>query len=295
MKVVCATSDLAQPFYKWFDDIAVLGHEDRVTDDIDLLILTGGSDVSPSRYNSLPGGSYGIDLERDEREFNIVGKVMSLNPRVKILAVCRGLQLLNVLFGGNLIQDLSNAGIGHSGVHTIDWLSEHPLSWLTTVNSMHHQAVSRIDGDNRFPPYILAIEPNTRVPEVVSWGNAFLGVQFHPEFFSEAIGERFFAVVKNWVDGLVSLGYPVTAEDLDGRPSITWSNDTDYEEDSFDDDEDEELEEELLENVPSTAPSINLVVNREMTNRILYSFNSLTAATNGTDLNYTDSNDNGGS
>jgi len=93
----------------------------------------------------------------------------------------------------------------------------------------------------------------------------------------------------------VSLGYPVTAEDLDGRPSITWSNDTDYEEDSFDDDEDEELEEELLENVPSTAPSINLVVNREMTNRILYSFNSLTAATNGTDLNYTDSNDNGGS
>ena len=38
----------------------------------------------------------------------------------------------------------------------------------------------------------------------------------------------------------MSLGYPVTAEDLDGRPSITWSNDTDYEEDSFDDDEDEE-------------------------------------------------------
>jgi putative glutamine amidotransferase len=226
MNVACATSAMSGYYHKYFRDMKVIGHESNVGK-VDLLILTGGSDISPERYREAPNGSTGIDSERDEREFNILREVLAKNPDAKVLGVCRGMQLLNVFFGGSLYQDIDSVGKLHHGVHEIDWkLDEHPLRWLEKVNSLHHQAVRAIGWDNG-DAYILAEEPRTSIPEIMVWGRNTLGVQFHPELFSDEPGSKFFSVIEKWVKGEVSMFERVDEEDSDED----WEEDEDSEED----------------------------------------------------------------
>lgn len=204
ISVACATHSMSGYYEKYFPGMRVFGHEDNV-DKVDLLILTGGSDIEPRRYGNEPNGASGWDSERDEREMNIIRQVLRKNPDARILGVCRGLQMLNVYLGGDLIQDLDTEGKGHSGVHKLDFdLVDHPLSWLTTVNSLHHQAIRRF-GYSDYPPQVIATEPSTGVIEIVAWEDQFLGVQFHPELFSHEPGSKFFSLITEWVLGNVSM------------------------------------------------------------------------------------------
>lgn len=207
IKVACATSAMSSYYKQWFSDWSVIGHESKVTPDIDLLILTGGSDIHPGRYNERPNGAVGWIMERDEREFNILSEYLRVSKSPKVLGVCRGLQLLNVFFGGSLHQDLDSAGAGHPGLHDIRFYdTEHPMSWLTSVNSLHHQAVRAL-GYYRFSNgRVVADEPRTGMPEMVVWEPVAFGVQFHPELFSPERGGEFFSIITKWVNGEVSLG-----------------------------------------------------------------------------------------
>ena len=70
------------------------------------LLLSGGPDVHPERYGREPDPNAGLKLcpELDELEFRVLDYALSAD--MPVLAICRGMQLLNVAFGGRLIQDL---------------------------------------------------------------------------------------------------------------------------------------------------------------------------------------------
>ena len=79
----------------------------EVNTDFDGLILCGGGDIHPHYYHQEIDGSGEIDEARDDAEFALAKAFIEAGKPV--LGICRGLQLLNVYFGGTLIQDLDNA------------------------------------------------------------------------------------------------------------------------------------------------------------------------------------------
>lgn len=165
---------------------------DGVLDRIDGLMLTGGGDIDPTRYGATPGSKLGeVDEERDRFEIALTRRAFA--RRIPTFAICRGLQVVNVAFGGTLFQDLPSEGrdghdvigdatsAGHSRV-TID--PECKLAGIvgetTMVNSLHHQAVDKVGTGLRVvgradDGTVEAIEH-----EAHDW--PMLAVQWHPEF-----------------------------------------------------------------------------------------------------------------
>jgi putative glutamine amidotransferase len=162
---------------------------------IDALILSGGGDVDPARYGERAVEQVGgVDSARDEWELALVSG--ALDERVPVLAICRGMQVLNVARGGTLIQDLPSMA---RRAHRDDELRDtpaHPLRLDTTselasvlglaalhhpdlaTNSLHHQAVDRVGSGLRATAW--ADDDTIEAIETVD-GQPVLGVQWHPE------------------------------------------------------------------------------------------------------------------
>ena len=168
---------------------------DRVLDGIDGLLLTGGGDVDPARYGGASHETvYDVDPARDEFELAVARRAAA--RAMPTLAICRGMQVLNVAFGGTLIEDLaSEPGLetehrrhGHDVFHPQHHVRIEPASALARtagsneieVNTIHHQALREVapaltavgwspDG------VIEAIEPTD-----ARW--RMIGVQWHPEY-----------------------------------------------------------------------------------------------------------------
>jgi putative glutamine amidotransferase len=156
------------------------------------LVLTGGVDIEPSRYGAERHEKVRrTDPDRDEFELGLLDE--ALRQDLPILAICRGHQLLNVCFGGTLLQHIE------SGLHVADYRIEgypsrsHLVAliegsrlgeWLAdgrvTVNSRHHQAVTP---DCLAPGLIAtAISDDGLVEAIESANHAWVvGVQWHPE------------------------------------------------------------------------------------------------------------------
>ena len=150
----------------------------------DALCLAGGEDVSPDRYGQHNEGCERIDAERDALEFQLIERALALD--LPVLGICRGFQVLNVAFGGGLIQDLPGHRPAGDEVVTHE-IAADPGSLLGRivgtqphlVNSRHHQGVN----DRTLATALL---PTARVGELVeaveSADHRFvLGVQWHPE------------------------------------------------------------------------------------------------------------------
>ncbi|MCH5351866.1 MAG: gamma-glutamyl-gamma-aminobutyrate hydrolase family protein [Acutalibacter sp.] len=115
----------------------------------DGLLLTGGADVDPALYGAANLGSMGIDRKRDEAEISLI-RTFSESGR-PILGICRGLQIINVALGGDLVQDIPTApahrweessGDKAHGVTAEKDSFLYPLyGERFAVNSAHHQAV----------------------------------------------------------------------------------------------------------------------------------------------------------
>ncbi|HEX4107025.1 MAG TPA: gamma-glutamyl-gamma-aminobutyrate hydrolase family protein [Solirubrobacteraceae bacterium] len=123
------------------DADAVLAH-------LDGLLLTGGPDVHPSAYGQEPDPALGpTHAELDRIEFALARRADELN--MPVLAVCRGAQVLNVVRGGTLVQDLPDHRQPSAGTRTTHEVRIAPGSRLhelmavdrAAVNSFHHQAV----------------------------------------------------------------------------------------------------------------------------------------------------------
>ena len=167
----------------------------------DGVLLTGGEDIgtevyAPDLARSLAAKVKETEPERDLMEALLIREIF--RQRKPLLAICRGQQLLNVVFGGTLIVDIPTQrpdNIGHrhlerknEPVHQIEIVAGSLLASLlgtrrTGVNSTHHQAIDTVAPSFRAvataPDGIVeAIELHSRARKLLPW---FLGVQFHPE------------------------------------------------------------------------------------------------------------------
>jgi len=204
-------------------EIVELSFEKNNTEDIyrcNGFILTGGVDVHPDFYKGKPiyrNSPDTFQLERDLFEEKIYR--YSQENKLPVLGICRGMQLINVLEGGKLIQDLDNGNKRHKKEesdkeHNIvaedgTLLSDIARSQKGRVNSAHHQAIDpNAIGDNLT---VNAYDDNNeKIIEGLEFknrsGKAFmLCVQWHPERmknkeenpFSENIKQQFLAAVRN--------------------------------------------------------------------------------------------------
>ncbi|WEV60609.1 gamma-glutamyl-gamma-aminobutyrate hydrolase family protein [Streptococcaceae bacterium ESL0729] len=156
---------------------------------VDRLLLTGGEDVSPRFYGEEASTKLGkTDSSRDLFEFALIDEAVKANK--PILGICRGLQVLNVKFGGSLYQDISLSGsqIKHLQIPTKQIFSTHPvklkdggiLDFLGKehwVNSFHHQAVKELA-----PGFDdIAYASDGLIEAIHNKENRALGIQWHPE------------------------------------------------------------------------------------------------------------------
>jgi putative glutamine amidotransferase len=156
---------------------------DHYLDQLDGLLLPGGGDVEPHRYGQQPttDSLYGMVSLHDEFDLAMVRAAIARD--MPVLAICRGMQVLNVAQGGTLVQDLDAEG---------HWMSEHPIvvtdgsllaaalgtTALRHCYSVHHQGLDRL-GDGIVP---VAHDEHGMVEAVEFTGASWVvGVQWHPE------------------------------------------------------------------------------------------------------------------
>jgi putative glutamine amidotransferase len=154
---------------------------------VDALVLTGGADIEPERYGMSANGVCKTAPGRDDVELAILKAAFA--RRLPILAICRGMQLLNVYQGGTLIPDLPTAAD-----HLLDDDARHPvtieggsaLALLTglqegLVSSSHHQGIDELGRGLR-----VAARHADGTIEAIEWTTPMrkpwlAAIQWHPE------------------------------------------------------------------------------------------------------------------
>ena len=113
---------------------------------VDALLLPGGGDLEPWRYGEENTASRGLEPERDAAELALLDRFTAAGKPV--LGICRGLQTINVFFGGTLLQDIPghSAECGRDRMHPVRsaGLFARLLGERGSVNSAHHQAAGRL-------------------------------------------------------------------------------------------------------------------------------------------------------
>ena len=164
---------------------------------VDLLLMTGGEDVDPSRYGERPSPNLGtVNAVRDEYDFLLLSEAKKM--RRPIIGICRGMQALNVFFGGTLHQDLPSECKGLLHSHQIDPANRpaHAISLVegsrlantlgtrrACVTSRHHQAVKRLAPGFR----ATAFSDDGVIEAIECMDYPAAGVQFHPEMLATGI------------------------------------------------------------------------------------------------------------
>jgi putative glutamine amidotransferase len=161
---------------------------------LDGLVLQGGADIDPTLYGEEPSDSLGAtDLLRDRFELDLLRAFVEYGKPV--LGICRGMQLINVAYGGTLYQDLTLGGATTYSHYLRELYDEHTHElafredgWLRSlypnltrahVNSIHHQGVKRL-GEGLV---VEAWSADGVVECIRAEDHPFVvGVQWHPEF-----------------------------------------------------------------------------------------------------------------
>lgn len=162
--------------------IADTAYAPESTDGYDGLLLAGGGDIDPSYYGETVQDSMEIDAFRDEREMRLCESFIKEGK--PILGICRGHQLLNVYFGGALVQHLKNADEHReengSRIHKTRTVNGSLMFRLfgkyPVVNSIHHQAVKTLGKGliaTQFCDDVVEAFEHESLPVI--------GVQWHPE------------------------------------------------------------------------------------------------------------------
>jgi putative glutamine amidotransferase len=147
------------------------------------VLLPRGGDLHPSWAGQRSHPSeYDVDVEQDA--FDLAVAARALRTGLPLLAICRGTQVVNVMLGGDVVQDMASAGGEHR--HRTHRIAVAPGTLLASiagdtlaVSCYHHQCLGRL-GDG----LTVVAEADDGVPEAVESPAAhgwFLGVQWHPE------------------------------------------------------------------------------------------------------------------
>lgn len=171
---------------------------DEALKECDSFMLLGGADIDPDRYGEQPIAALGETIPvRDEYEFAIFKRIFDTGK--PILAICRGMQLVNCALGGKLYQDLptqTKTEISHrcadekcasyhmasfkEGTYLHGVLGGEPFE----VNSYHHQAIKLL-GDGLA---VMASAPDGTIEAVYHTGKRILwGFQWHPERLDNSV------------------------------------------------------------------------------------------------------------
>ena len=173
----------------------------------DGLLLPGGEDIAPWRYGQEPIARCGTpDEHRDQGEWALLEAFVPTGK--PILGICRGIQMLNVFFGGTLHQDI----VPTQSCRHIQWLGKDTGSHKVTlirgtklekllgkerirVNSLHHQAADHVAPGLT----VSAVSEDGFIEGVEAPDHPFcVGVQWHPEHMS-----RYFPGQQRIFDGFV--------------------------------------------------------------------------------------------
>ena len=184
---------------------------EQVMDGIDAVVFLGGGDFSPTLMR-VPQPWHGIEAERNYDITRDLSEYLTmaycLDNDIPVLGLCRGMQLLGIVSGAPLIQDLKThfdmlgkdegsvhrssrdeQGNRHYTPHDVRIVDTNSLLWeivrdsvITGVPSWHHQAVENVD-DTRLKVTAITVTDGVNVIEAIErTDKAFaLGVQFHPE------------------------------------------------------------------------------------------------------------------
>jgi len=153
----------------------------------DALILPGGGDITPGFYGQTIHGARNIDTKLDLLQIQALESF--LHARKPILGICKGMQLINIYFGGTLIQDLRESerhqrpdgDVIHQAYVTKDCILSRLFGSSFPVNSNHHQAVDRLGNGLK----IIQYAEDGVVEAIRNESLPILGVQWHPERFPE--------------------------------------------------------------------------------------------------------------
>jgi putative glutamine amidotransferase len=160
---------------------------------LDGLVLTGGADVDPEHYDQEPDPNLGdVEPDRDAWEISLLAAARAKG--IPVLAICRGLQLVNVVFGGTLCQHVElDEGAGHPqwdtdghetthGVNLVEGtLTAELFSGEIGVNSLHHQVVDEV-GEG----LVVSAKATDGIVEGLETPDGLiLAVQWHPELLKK--------------------------------------------------------------------------------------------------------------
>ncbi len=169
---------------------------DKIANIVDGMIFTGGDDMNAKFFSQKQHPKASKEIEPENRtmfDIKLMKKLMKQNK--PIMAVCLGMQELNVAFGGDIIQDiestLPSSTIKHKGISTLKKahlinISENSLLHKITnrqtmfVNSNHHQSINKV-ADN-FVATAIAPDGIIEAMECKNCNNFVLGLQWHPEY-----------------------------------------------------------------------------------------------------------------
>ena len=148
------------------------------------VVLPGGGDITPAFFGEHNKGSRNIDTELDIIQLQAAD--YCIRRKLPLLGICKGMQVINVTFGGTIIQDLPTADL-HKYVerdqyHATDIAADSFLSKLygpqMIVNSAHHQGIGKIGRQLR--PIQWCPEDHC-IEAIVHENLPIIGLQWHPE------------------------------------------------------------------------------------------------------------------
>ena len=166
---------------------------ERLVRGLDAVLLTGGGDMDPAAFGETPHPTlYDVAPSRDALETQVT--LMALDKKTPLLAICRGVQVLNVVLGGSLHQDVATdpgTEILHSqkeardqATHKVTVAAGSRLSRVLggedlEVNSFHHQVIKSLG--RGLVPVAWAPDKLIEGVELDDDSRFVLGVQWHPE------------------------------------------------------------------------------------------------------------------
>ena len=172
---------------------------------LDGIVLPGGGDLDPRLYGEVPGDAcYDVSHAQDELDMSIARR--SIDSGLPVLGVCRGHQLLNVLYGGTLIQDMDPGAVAHRQPAPVHGAG--PWAWhevevqggsrvaglyggrahavTVKIASGHHQAVARVAEGLA----VTAVAEDGTVEALEDPERWVVSVQWHPEALELPAEER---------------------------------------------------------------------------------------------------------
>ena len=197
-----------QPFLDKHPDIRVCDARKSAValEEVDGLLLTGGSDISPELLRQEVVDptvlDKDVDLVRDRWEFEAIAK--TLTRGLPMLAICKGLQVLNVALGGTLKLDIPGHKLPEMKDHDVQPLRNDRAARhrFEKVNSSHHQAIDRLADGCEVEAWCMT---DDIIEQMCLRDYPFaLAVQYHPERgrIYDVLFEDFFSRVREFAQSL---------------------------------------------------------------------------------------------